>query len=391
MASFRFPRRGIGSLSPQQQDVLLAVGLGLGSLIESLGSAEGWSLALAPLIALPLALRRRAPLVMAAALFVLLVVGEIAFTTSDAEGGFLFSVAVLLIAMYSTAAYEDSMIRALSAGVLVAVGANWDLVVGGLSVDDFWPFRFLFMGGAWIGGRIAHWRHLEVGKWSDEARRLSLTQEERARQAVADERARLARELHDVIAHNVSVMVVQAGAAEQVLPDGSPGDVRMSLTAIQDRGRETIAELRRLLGILRVGDREMLTTPQPSLARLDVLVENARSSGLSVDVSIDGEPVALPSSIDLSAYRIVQEALTNVLKHARATEAHVGVVYLPGRLALEVVDNGAGQSKNGGRGHGLVGMKERVELFSGTLAFGPRPEGGFGLRAELPLTTVDSR
>ena len=369
-------RRRIQALSPYQRDLSLAAILGAGSLLENLG-AESWSLVLAPLAPLPVALRRRAPLVMAALLFTIHVVGELTVPASNDEGAFLFAVAALLIGMYSTAAHEAMLARAIAGGLLIGVGANWDLVVGGLSADDFWPFRFLFMAGAWFAGRVFHGRGLQVVQ-------MERQQEARTRAAIAEERARLARELHDVIAHNVSVMVVQAGAAQEVLTR-APHHANDSLENIQRMGRETVTELRRLLGILRVEDAESLTAPQPGLSELDALVQRVRSAGLPVDLEIGGRPRALPVSIDLSAYRIVQEGLTNTMKHSSASAVHVQVTYGEHDLTLEIIDDGRGSPRNGVQGHGLIGMRERVAMFNGKLEFGNRPEGGFRLRADIPL------
>lgn len=368
--------RRIKALSPFQRDLFLAGALAVGSLLENFG-AETWLLVLAPVAPLPLALRRRTPLLMAALLFTIHVVGEVAAPVDAAEGGFLFAVAALLIGMYSTAAYESMLARAVAGGLLIGVGANWDLVVGGLSADDFWPFRFFFMAGAWVAGRVLHGRGREVDQ-------LEQQQEARTNSAIAEERARLARELHDVIAHNVSVMVVQAGAAQEVLAR-APQRAVESLENIQRTGRETVTELRRLLGILRVGDEESLTTPQPGLGEVDALVERVRGTGLPVELEISGRRRELPVSIDLSAYRIVQEGLTNTLKHAAASAVHVQVTYGERDLTIEIVDDGRGASSNGMEGHGLIGMRERVAMFDGKVEFGSTPEGGFRLQAKIPL------
>jgi signal transduction histidine kinase len=369
-------RRRIKALSPFQRDLFLAGALAVGSLLENLG-AETWLLVLALVAALPVALRRRAPLFMAAVLFTIHVAGEVAAPVDATEGGFLFAVAALLIGMYSTAVYESMLARAVAGGLLIGIGANWDLVVGGLTADDFWPFRFFFMAGAWLAGRVLHGRGLEVDQ-------LERQQEALTKAAIAEERGRLARELHDVIAHNVSVMVVQAGAAQEVLAR-APQRAVESLENIQRTGRETVTELRRLLGILRVGDNESLTTPQPGLGELDALIERVRGAGLPAELEITGAHRALPVSIDLSAYRIVQEGLTNALKHAAASAVHVQVTYGERDLTLEIVDNGRGASSNGMEGHGLIGMRERVAMFNGKMEFGNAPEGGFRLRARIPL------
>jgi signal transduction histidine kinase len=365
-----------------RKDLLLAAGLALGVGVENL-EAGVWLAALGSITALSLALRRRAPLVMVGVIGTFFVLGEELAPTTAEEGSFLFSVALLLLAIYSVAAYEPHLIRAVLGGSALLVSANWDLVVHGLSADDFWPFRLLFLGGAWALGRVAHEGVLRVGELTDETQRLKKEHEARAREAVLQERARLARELHDVIAHNVSVMVVQAGAAEKVLPQQG-GQAVSPVKAIQETGRQTIVELRRLLGILRAGDKELLTAPQPSLSQLGALVDKVRSSGLDLQVDIQRSD-GLPTSLDLSAYRIIQEALTNVMKHAQATEARVKVFRTSSALRIEVSDNGRGYAGNGHHGFGLLGIKERVDLFEGSLTYGGGEHRGFSLTVELPL------
>jgi signal transduction histidine kinase len=221
----------------------------------------------------------------------------------------------------------------------------------------------------------------------DRDRRLLLAERERdvaAREAVVAERTRIARELHDVVAHSVSVMVVQAQAGPRLL--AAPEDAREVFRSIEAVGREALVELRRLLGVLREGDEDAATAPQPGLGLLDTLLEQVREAGLRVDVRIEGEPVQLPPGIDLSAYRIVQEALTNTLKHAGLAEAEVVVRYGASMLELEVLDNGAGPGPRlAGSGHGLVGMRERVALYGGVLEAGSRNGHGFAVRARLPL------
>jgi signal transduction histidine kinase len=209
-----------------------------------------------------------------------------------------------------------------------------------------------------------------------------------AREAVADERARIAREMHDAVAHGVSVMVLQAGAAEQVLAT-APERARESLVAIQDTGREAIIELHRMLGLLRDPAAGVLLSPQPSVDRLDALLEQVRGAGLPVELTVEGEPRRLPPGIDRSAYRIVQEGLTNALKHAGPAHASVRLRYSEWALELEVLDDGRGPAGTAG-GFGLVGMRERAALYGGVLAADARPGGGYALRARLPLERVAS-
>lgn len=221
----------------------------------------------------------------------------------------------------------------------------------------------------------------------DRERRVQFAERERdltAREAIVSERARIARELHDVVAHSVSVMVVQAQAGPRLLAD--PEQARGVFSSIEATGREALVELRRLLGVLRSGDDHAETAPQPGLQSLDTLLGQIRDTGLRVDLRIEGDPVTLPAGVDLSAYRIVQEALTNTLKHAGRAEAEVIVRYATGFVELEILDNGAGpQTHSNGSGHGIAGMRERVALYGGALETGSRNGHGFAIRARLPL------
>jgi signal transduction histidine kinase len=216
------------------------------------------------------------------------------------------------------------------------------------------------------------------------SRRAAISEE--ALRAVSDERARIARELHDVIAHSVSVIVVQAAAADDVF-ETRPDQARAALRSIENSGREALAELRRLLGGVRPGNGSQPSEPQPGLDRVDELAAPVRAGGLEVVVRREGDPAPLPVGVDVSAYRIVQEALTNTLRHARATRADVLLRYGPDELEVEVRDDGrAAVAQTGGTGgHGLVGMRERAALLGGTLEAGPLPEGGYRVLARLPI------
>ena len=205
-----------------------------------------------------------------------------------------------------------------------------------------------------------------------------------ARIAVAEERARIARELHDVVAHAVSVMVLQVGAVRHKLPDALAED-RDALRGVERAGRTALAEMRHLLAAMRRDGDEAELLPQPGLEALDSLVEEIGRAGLPVELHVDGEPFPLPRGIDLSAYRIVQEGLTNTLKHARASDADVTVRFRPDELEIEVRDNGQGSATSDGLGHGLVGIRERVKLYGGEMTAGTATEGGFVLSTRLPL------
>jgi signal transduction histidine kinase len=224
---------------------------------------------------------------------------------------------------------------------------------------------------------------LAVGSWAlgEAARNRRVAISEEARRAVSEEQTRIARELHDVIAHSVSVIVVQAAAADDVF-DERPDQARAALRSIEHAGRDALGELRRLLGAVQAQDPG---GPQPGLDRLDELAEPLRAGGLDVVVRRNGEPAPLPAGVDLSAYRIVQEALTNTLRHARATSAEVVVTYEDDAVEVDVRDDGRAAGDGQGGGRGLVGMRERAALVGGTLEAGPQPGGGYRVHARLPL------
>jgi signal transduction histidine kinase len=205
---------------------------------------------------------------------------------------------------------------------------------------------------------------------------------EQAMQAVLDERGRIARELHDIVAHSVSSMVVQAGAAEAGADDAAY--VRKTVASIRSTGNDALAEMRRLVSMLRISD-DAPMAPQPRLEALPALVERATAEGTRTRLIVTGEPRPLPAGLDLALYRIVQEALTNVRRHAGATDCEVSLHYGPDGVGLEVVDDGHGGEVGNASGHGLVGMRERVSLYGGELTAGPRPAGGFAVRATLPV------
>jgi signal transduction histidine kinase len=234
-------------------------------------------------------------------------------------------------------------------------------------------------GVAWFIGdrmRVSRARAEEAERTRDEA----------TREAVRDERLRIARELHDVVAHALSVIAVQSGTGRLVL-DSSPGTARDALCAIETTSRTALAEMRRLLTVLRDDDWIEPRGPTPGLGQLDELVAQTVAAGLPVRVSVHGERVALPLGADVAAYRIVQEALTNARKHARASHVDLGVCYRPGQVRLEVTDDGRGPVSDHTEGHGLVGMRERVALYGGQLEVGPAPQGGFRVAVTLPSTS----
>jgi signal transduction histidine kinase len=214
--------------------------------------------------------------------------------------------------------------------------------------------------------------------------RLENEREEQARLAVAEERARIARELHDVVGHSVSVMTVQASAVRRLLQPEQERE-REALLIVEQTGREALAEMRRMVGVLRQPEEAPALAPQPSLEHLGKLVEQAREAGLPVELRVEGHAVQLPAGVDLTAYRLVQEGLTNAVKHARAQRAEVVVRYGDGQVEVTVSDDGLGGGGGDGGGHGLVGMRERIAVYGGKLEAGPRPGGGYSLHALLPL------
>jgi signal transduction histidine kinase len=246
-------------------------------------------------------------------------------------------------------------------------------------------FAMLILGGPWFAGLVFRLRRQSERRLSARALELERERDERARVAVAEERARIARELHDVVAHAISVVVVQARGGRAQLRAGEQQQSLDAFDAIERTGEQALGEMRRLLGLLRQDDEELARSPQPSLARLESLAAHVRASGLPVEVRIEGEMPQLPPGVDLSAYRIVQEALTNALKHAGPASAHVRVVYGPRAVEVEVTDDGRGNgSSTADGGHGLVGIRERVALVGGQLEAGPIEGGGFAVRARLP-------
>ena len=319
-----------------------------------------------------LAWRRRAPLTVAT-------IVSAAVATASLLGYWPEFVALLWIAVYSAAAYTERhrLVRvllpvALLTSVAISIGERWDR---GLNWVEILSDLIVTFGVPILLGRMTFNRR----------RRIVRDREFATRQAVAAERAAIARELHDVVAHHMSVMVVQAGAARAVSAS-DPAATAEALRQIEASGRTGLTEMRRLLEVLKAEEDGNGRAPQPGLARMSELLDAMRASGLPVEAIVEGSPRPLPPGVDLSAYRIVQEALTNALRHAGGASARVVVRYDPGAVELEVADDGPGlpEDPEASGGHGLIGMRERVQLFGGELEAGPRPGGGFLLRARLP-------
>ena len=237
---------------------------------------------------------------------------------------------------------------------------------------------------AWLAGFALRERAVQAEAAEERAALAEREREVAARIAVAEERARIARELHDIVAHSVSVMVLQVGAVRHRLPDALEGD-RDALQGVEKLGRSALSEMRRLLGAMRHAGEEAELTPQPGLDGLEALAEEVGRAGLPVELHVEGNRRPLPRAIELSAYRIIQEGLTNALKHAQATRADVTVHYDPDELRIEVRDDGRGVSSTDGLGHGLVGVRERVKIYGGEMTAGAANGGGFVLSSRLPL------
>jgi signal transduction histidine kinase len=291
----------------------------------------------------------------------------------------------LLIVFYSLGAHAQRR-RAIVAGALgggaIVVGDLVDLVSGGGRLEDTVPAWFMLAAAYGVGFALRGQR-IQSTLLAHRAERLEREREQKARLAVAEERVRIARELHDIVAHAISVVVVQAQAGQRVL-EGEQASAREALGSIETTGRQALVEMRRLLGILRKEDRELALAPRPSLAYLDVLAERMGAAGLPVEVHVDGEARALPPGVDLSAYRIVQEALTNTLKHAGPASARVVVRYGPEEVELEISDDGRGRVDGREDGHGLAGMRERAALVGGNVESGSNGGRGYSVRAWLP-------
>jgi len=291
----------------------------------------------------------------------------------------------MLVAVFALASRADG--RRLWAGIAVAGGiftaGEIRAELAGVGIGNVLP-AVLFYALIFAMGRMVHAHRQRASGQQDRADRLERDQEARAARAVAAERSRIARELHDVIAHSLSVIVVQAAAERRVLPAGQDSTAE-TLDAIEHSGRQAMTELRRLLGLLRKDDGEPSLAPQPGLSRLSDLVAEICEAGIEVDVRADGDLAAIPRGLDLSAYRIVQECLTNVIKHARAHRAEV-VITCRGRcIDIEVTDDGTAAGPPTADGFGLLGMRERVSVYGGTVQAGRRDGGGYRVHARLPF------
>jgi signal transduction histidine kinase len=333
------------------------------------------------LVALPLLARRRFPFAAPAGVWLLAAAFSfldgrlIVFTASASIAG--------LAAAFLLGNLRDGMKARL--GLAITVGGAALVMVNNPehSAADL-VFTPILFGIGWLAGFALRERAEQAEAAEARAAQAEREREAAARIAVAEERARIARELHDIVAHAVSVMVLQVGAIRHNLPD-TVADDKDALQGVERTGRSALTEMRRLLGAMRDEGQDAELTPQPGLDSLDSLLEEVGRAGLPVRLHREGEPSPLPRAIELSAYRIIQEGLTNALKHAQASRADVTVRYAPNELQLEIRDDGRGVSDADGLGHGLVGVRERVKIYGGEMSSGPANGGGFVLRTRLPL------
>ncbi|GAA4576137.1 sensor histidine kinase [Planotetraspora kaengkrachanensis] len=344
---------------------------------------DWFNLFAAALSTLPVAFRRRWPFV----LLVLTGVPEAVLNALGYNAG-LGGIGGLVL-LYTVAAYRGLALSLAAVAVFVITSAV-NVAIGSQPVT--WMDQlviFVVMTLCWVIGRSVRLRRAYLAELTQRADRLERAREADTRAARAEERSRIARELHDVVAHHVSVMTVQASAARRML-DSDPDVARDALTAIEEMGRTAMAEMRNIVGVLRT-DGPAEREPQPGMHDLPTLVEQMREAGLRTQLWVEGERLGLPPGLDLAAYRLIQEALTNSLRHAGPTaRAWVTVRQEAGELTVHVEDDGRGAAAelaqpSNGTGHGLVGIKERVALYGGVLRIGPRDGGGFEVRARFPL------
>ena len=339
-------------------------------------------ISLAVLQSVPLYRRRRQPLI------VLLVVVAAATTLLALRFQVAASELAVALAVYSVSVYGASRWRLIVAGLAgaaIVVGVVGVLLGQTERLPSVLPFAALSLV-VWVVGDYFRNRHHYLAELEARAEKLMGEIEGTRRQTAEEERLRIARELHDVVAHNVSLMAIQAGGARLAGGAGEAGG--RALESIELTARDTLAELNRLLGVLRKDGITATRTPQPGLGQLDTLLNPPRESGLTVALKVTGERRPLPAALDVSAYRIVQEAITNALKHSNASRLDVNVAYCQRALELRITDNGIGspvETIGSSTGHGLIGMRERVELFGGELTVGSTPLGGFSVIARLPL------
>jgi signal transduction histidine kinase len=346
-------------------------------------ASRGWLIVLAAVGAIGLLLSRDAPfvapLVTAAAIGVSVGIADEAQPLEDAAAPFLIAV---LFLPWCLGTYNGPRKAIVGLAAMELLGAWVNFQFEGGFADYF--FVGAFMAITWSIGFVLNRRATQTRELEERAARLEREHAEAAARAVTEERQRIARELHDVIAHSVSVMTVQAGAVRRLL---APGQVkeREALETVEATGREALTEMRRLVGLLRDQGAMPEFSPQPGLGTMDALLDGVRSAGIDVNLAVDGAPRELAPGVDLAAYRVVQESLTNALKHGACEKAWVSLHWRDDELELEIANDGLGDGDGAGGGHGLDGMRERVALYGGEVEAGERDGGGYVVRARLPL------
>ena len=345
---------------------------------------RGWLIALAVVGAIGLLCSRDAPfvgpLITAAAIGASVVIVEQPTEIEDASAPFVIAI---LFLPWCLGTYNRLPRAVVGLVGMELLGALVNYRFGGSFADYFFVGAFIAL--TWTVGFVLNRRAADAKQLKERAEQLEREHSAAAEHAVAEERARIARELHDVIAHSVSVMTVQAGAVRRLLQPEQEKE-RQALETVEATGREALTEMRRLVGLLREEGAMPEFSPQPGLGTMRDLLDTVRSAGLPVDLTVDGTPLELPPGIDLAAYRVVQEALTNALKHGGTAHAWVSVNWGEDEVELEVANDGKGDGDGSGGGHGLAGMKERVALYGGEVESGPRDGGGFVVRARLPVS-----
>jgi signal transduction histidine kinase len=360
----------------QRGDAVLAGVMSVAGLLEAASSYSRSPLTVL-LATVPLAWRGRWPLPVLALVF-------LGAVLSDNRGAPIVEITAAAIAAYSVGAHEQH--RVLGIGALTAMAFIILLMFGGRlpPLPDF-AGPFVIVLPLWLAGNGIRQSRMRAEAMAERARTLESEKELNLKLAQDEERARLARELHDVVAHSVSVMVVQAGAARQVVAQ-APDRALAALLAVEETGRDAMRELRQILGVL--GDTDADFDPQPGLGQLNALVETVREAGLPVELEIVGLARPLPPGLELTAYRVVQEALTNALKHSGMAATRVAVEYRALELTLEVLSNGSEAVHPSSEGRGLRGMKERILLLGGRMEAGPGVDRGYSVRVWLPLNAA---
>jgi signal transduction histidine kinase len=369
--------------------VLAMLGIGLLATVDTQGEWDGpegplW-LDVVAIVAIisPLLARRRFPRGALLAIAIAAIVASLLDDRVVPANPMIFLAGCAAVFLFAQLRHR----RQAFAGLVAALGVEALIVRSDpLAGPDEFVFVATFFAVVWTIGFAFGRKFEEADLATERAARAEREREQRARAAVAEERARIARELHDVVGHSVSVMTVQASGVRRLLRPDQERE-REALLVVERTGREALAEMRRMVGVLRRPEEAPALAPQPSLEHLQRLVDQTREAGLPVELRVEGEAVQLPVGLDLTAYRLVQEGLTNALKHAQATRAEVVVSYSDGHVEVVVSDNGRAASGGEGGGHGLVGMRERVSVYGGELDAGPQPGGGYRLRARLPLAS----